>query len=100
MRQSRYAREASAKDRQDRLKAAGAWLRTQREIRGWSGSDLARKLGLNQVRISAYERGQYEVPDSIAEGIAKILDMPVIEVRRNLGLWVPSDLDLAELGIT
>jgi transcriptional regulator with XRE-family HTH domain len=84
-------------ERQQRLQAAGAWLRNQREIRSWSGSDLARRLGLNQVRVSAYERGQYEVPDAIAEEIASILDLPVIEVRLNLGLWVPAEADLREL---
>jgi len=65
-------------------------------MRDWSGSDLARKLGVNQVRISAYERGQYEVPDSIAEGLAAAFELPVIEIRRNLGLWVPNDIERAE----
>jgi transcriptional regulator with XRE-family HTH domain len=91
------AREEDADERQERLRSAGSWLRTQRELRGWNGSDLARRLDLNQVRISAYERGQYEVPSNIAEAIAVEFDMPVIEVRRNLGLWVPSDSDLNRL---
>jgi transcriptional regulator with XRE-family HTH domain len=89
--------DEESEDRQERLRAAGSWLRAQRELRNLSGSDLARRLGVNQVRVSAYERGQYEVPSSVAEGIAAELDLPVLEVRRNLGLWVPGDADLAEL---
>jgi transcriptional regulator with XRE-family HTH domain len=84
-------------DRQERLRTAGAWLRTQRELRGLTGTELARKLGVNQVRVSAYERGQYEVPHAIAELIAAEFDLPILSVRRELGLWVPSEADLAEL---
>jgi transcriptional regulator with XRE-family HTH domain len=94
MSEQEEAREAT---RQDRLRAAGAWLRSQRELRGWSGSDIARQLSITQVRISSYERGQYEVPDEVATGIAEIFDLPVIEVRRQLGLWVPDDADLSDL---
>ncbi|MFF3251147.1 helix-turn-helix domain-containing protein [Actinacidiphila glaucinigra] len=84
-------------DRQGRLRTAGAWLRTQRELRGLTGTDLARRLDVNQVRISAYERGQYEVPSAIAEQLAAEFDLPVLTVRRELGLWVPSQADLTEL---
>lgn len=83
--------------RAERLQAAGMWLRTQREMRGWSGSDLARKLGINQVRVSAYERGQYEVPNEVADQLAAVLELAVLDVRKHLGLWVPSDTDLADL---
>jgi transcriptional regulator with XRE-family HTH domain len=81
-------------DRQQRLQAAGAWLKSQREARGWSGSDLARRVGLNQSRVSAYERGQYEVSNEAAEQIATTLEIPLIETRRQLGLWTPSKHDL------
>lgn len=91
------AREEEQAERQQRLAAAGAWLRDQRELRGWSGSDLARHLGLNQVRVSAYERGQYEVPDNIADAIANVFEMPVLEVRRQLGLWTPSEIDIEDI---
>src|SRR5918997_3683181 len=89
--------EEDQQERQERLRRAGTWLRTQREMRGWSGSDLARQLEVNQVRVSAYERGQYEVPNAIAENIAAAFGLPLIEVRRQLGLWVPSDADLYRL---
>lgn len=91
------SKEEDQQERQERLRQAGTWLRTQRETRGWSGSDLAKRLDVNQVRVSAYERGQYEVPNAIAENIAAAFDLPLIEVRRQLGLWVPSDTDLHQL---
>jgi transcriptional regulator with XRE-family HTH domain len=91
------SKEEDQQERQERLRQAGAWLRTQRETRGWSGSDLARQLEVNQVRVSAYERGQYEVPNPIAENIAAAFDLPLLEVRRHLGLWVPSEADLHQL---
>jgi transcriptional regulator with XRE-family HTH domain len=72
-------------------------LRAQREQRGWTGSDFARQLSLAQVRVSAYERGQYEVPSNVAELVAAALELPLIEVRRNLGLWVPNEADLRQL---
>jgi transcriptional regulator with XRE-family HTH domain len=84
-------------ERQQRLRSAGAWLRSQREARGWTGTDLAKKLGVNQVRVSSYERGQYEVPDAVAEALAEVLDLPLLDVRHNLGLWIPSESDLEEL---
>ncbi|WP_083390901.1 helix-turn-helix domain-containing protein [Parafrankia soli] len=87
--------EEDPQDRQQRLQAAGAWLKTQREARGWSGSDLARRLDVPQSRVSAYERGQYEVSNEAAEQISTTLDVPIIEARRQLGLWVPSERDLS-----
>ncbi len=86
--------DTSQEDRQERLRLAGSWLRTQREMKGWTGSELARLLKVNQVRVSAYERGQYEVPNGVADDLAAIFDLPVLEVRRSLGLWVPRDADL------
>lgn len=91
------ATEEVTNEREQRLRHAGAWLRSQRELRGWSGSDLARMLDVNQVRISAYERGQYEVPSGIAQALARVFELPVLEVRRELGLWVPDENDLEEL---
>jgi len=91
------SKDDDQQERQERLRRAGAWLRAQREVKGWSGSDLAKQLDVNQVRVSAYERGQYEVPSTVAESAAAVFDLPLIEVRRQLGLWVPADADLFEL---
>lgn len=81
--------EGDAEARRQRLQAAGTWLRAQRETLRWTGSEFARRLGLNQTRVSAYERGQYEVSDEAAERIAEVLGIPLIETRRQLGLWAP-----------
>jgi transcriptional regulator with XRE-family HTH domain len=83
-------------DRQERLREAGAWLRTQRETRGWSGTELARLLEVNQVRVSSYENGRNEVPSEIAERLAAVLGLSLIEIRKNLGLWVPADSELRD----
>lgn len=83
--------------RQERLRAAGTWLRDQRQRRGWSGSELARRLGVNQVRVSAYERGRYEVPADLTGRVAEVLALPHIEVRRGLGHWVPADDERGQL---
>jgi len=91
------SKEEDQQERQERLRHAGSWLRTQREAKGWSGSDLARQLDVNQVRVSAYERGQYEVPSAVAERVAAAFDLPLLAVRRQLGLWVPADAELFEL---
>lgn len=70
--------------------AAGRWLREQRTRRGFkTAGDLARALGVDPSRISNYETGKSAVPDDRVEQIAQVLDMDLIKVRRNLGLWVP-----------
>src|SRR5699024_5847064 len=56
-----------------------------------------RQLDLGQVHVSGYERGQYEVPAEVATQIAKLFDIPLLEARKNLGLWVPDDMDIEEL---
>ena len=84
-------------DRKDRLVSAGDWLRSKREERGWSGTAFAQHLGIGQVRVSSYERGQYEVPEELTKKIAEVLDIPLMEVRQQLGFWVPADADLEEL---
>jgi transcriptional regulator with XRE-family HTH domain len=86
--------EDDAQERQQRRQAAGAWLKTQREARSWSGSDLARRSGVPQTRVSSYERGAYEVSDDAAELLATALEIPLLETRRQLGLWVPAPADL------
>jgi transcriptional regulator with XRE-family HTH domain len=85
-------RSVNSNDRRSRLVAAGGWLREQRERRGYHKAiDFARALGVDASLVSNYERGVTSVPDDRAEQIAEVLGMDVIEVRRNLGLWVPDD---------
>ena len=35
----------------------GVWLKKEREIRGWTQSDLARRSGLNRAIINKFESG-------------------------------------------
>ncbi|SDL04576.1 Helix-turn-helix [Glycomyces sambucus] len=83
--------------RKEKLKTAGNWLRRERENRGLSGTAFAERLGIGQVRVSSYERGQYEIPEELSPKIAEVLDLPLLEVREGLGFWVPSDAELEEL---
>ena len=73
-----------------RLIQAGQWLRETREERGMSQTTLAGLIGTSSANLSNYERGHTTVPDDRAEKIAEVLGVDVIEVRRNLGLWVPA----------
>lgn len=48
-------------------------------------------IGASKEVVSNYETGRSAVPSDRAERIAEALDMDIITVRRNLGLWVPPD---------
>ncbi|MCK9929994.1 helix-turn-helix domain-containing protein [Frankia sp. Mgl5] len=72
-----------------RLREGGHWLREQREQRGWTGRHLASLVGITPTQISNYERGKDGIDDERAEGIARALNMNIIDVRRGLGLWLP-----------
>lgn len=78
--------------RRAHLPAAGLWLREARTRRGFrTAADFARTLGIDKSLVSNYERGVNAVDDERAEQIAGVLRMDIIEVRRNLGLWVPDE---------
>jgi transcriptional regulator with XRE-family HTH domain len=77
-------------DHLSRRARAGQWLREQRQSRGFStAAEFGRALGISKELVSNYETGRSSVPDDKAERIAEVLDMDIIEARRNLGLWVP-----------
>lgn len=78
--------------KREQLEAAGQWLRRARVTRGYATLvDFARALDIDQSQVSRYERGVSEISDERAAQIARVLGMDLIEVRRNLGLWVPDD---------
>lgn len=88
------ASTGTAESSQDaRKRAAGQWLRGQREQRGWTGQQLADLVGVTRMQISSYERGRDRVSDERAEDIARALSMNIIDVRRGLGLWLPDGLE-------
>jgi len=79
-----------SRDRLAQRAQAGAWLREQRERRGYAtAAAFASALGIDKSLVSNYETGRTAVPDDRAERIAEVLGMDIIEVRRRLGLWVP-----------
>lgn len=86
--------------KRQRQEEAGRWLRRERERRGLqTAGALARRMGVSDSLISRIETGATSATDERAEQIADALDMDVIDVRRNLGLWVPderSPMDRAE----
>jgi transcriptional regulator with XRE-family HTH domain len=80
----------TSEDKPTQRLRAGEWLRTQREQRGFSSAaELGRAIGTTKEVIWSYEKGRASVPDERAAQIAEALGMDLIEVRRNLGLWVP-----------
>jgi transcriptional regulator with XRE-family HTH domain len=84
----------TTEDRRMKLARAGQWLREQRQRRGFAtAAEFARAAGIDKGLVSNYEVGRTSVPDDRAEQIAEALGMGLIEVRRNLGLWVPPEED-------
>lgn len=88
---------AGSDDRRARLAKAGEWLRAARARRYPKAADFARDLDISTSLLSRYETGGSEVPDDKAERIAQALGLDIIEVRRNLGLWVPAGDPPAEM---
>lgn len=79
------------RERRERLIRGGEWLRGQRKQRGWTGVEMAARLGLNQAKLSAYETGRYEMDVSVARGIARVLGIREVDVWRGLELPLPAE---------
>lgn len=90
------ARE-SVEERRARLQPGGDWLRAERERRGLTGKELGALTGVQQERISAYERAQDEPPTEFARALAKVFGISETEVWRGLGKPLPRELDPAEM---
>lgn len=83
---------ASGEEKLDRRVAAAKWLKSARERGGYrTAREFADALGVERYQLSNWETGRSTVPDDEAELIANTLGLDLIEVRRNLGLWVPAD---------
>lgn len=79
--------------KRQRLEAAGEWLRRARKRGGYrTAVALADALGIDRSMVSRYESGISEVDDDRAQQIAEVLGLSLIEVRRGLGLWVPTEV--------
>jgi len=81
----------SGETRRERLATAGRWLVKQRSLIGRyaTAAEFARALGTSAANVSNYETGKAEVSDDMAERIAEVLGLPILDVRRGLRLWVP-----------
>lgn len=78
---------------------AGAWLKNAREQRGISVRSVASYFDVSTQSVYGWEAGGSDfADDDRAAGLAKLLRMDLVEVRRGLGLWVPptADDELAE----
>lgn len=70
----------------------GQWLRLQRVHAGYdTAAEFARAIRVERYTLSTYETGKSRPSDETVERIASVLGLPLLEVRRNLGLWVPPD---------
>lgn len=54
----------------------GEELRDARKRRGWTQTELARRLGVSQGYVCLLERGQRPVPPVMAQKVARLLDVP------------------------
>jgi transcriptional regulator with XRE-family HTH domain len=79
-------------ERRARLLPGATWLRTQREQRQWSQSELASRLGTTQDRVSAYERAQDEPPAQFARDVAREFGLDEYNVWRSLCLPLPAEV--------
>ena len=84
------ARE-SIEERRARLAPGAQWLAAQRESRGLSGRELARRLGINPDRIFAYERAQDEPKKDFVVMLAKEYGMSQVDVWRGLAKDLPDE---------
>lgn len=89
------ARE-SIEERRARLAPGAAWLTAQRESRGLSGRELARRLGINADRIFAYERAQDEPKKDFVVMLAAEYGMSQVEVWRGLAKDLPDEFETDE----
>lgn len=69
----------------------GEWLKHERERRDMSVRELATKLDVATQVIYDWQNGKNAVSDKRAEEIARVFRMNIIDVRRELGLWVPPE---------
>ncbi|MCK9928102.1 helix-turn-helix domain-containing protein [Frankia sp. Mgl5] len=85
--------DADQLEQMQRQMRAGAWLRSARTEAGYrSAAAFAKVVGVHQTQINNYERGVHRIPEERAPDLAAALRIPVVELRRRLGMWLPDDL--------
>lgn len=78
-------------DRRELLASAGQWLRGERERQGMTVRQLAAALDVATQVVYGWQNGKNAVSDANAAHLAELWGLPELEVRRNLGLWVPDE---------
>lgn len=78
-------------DSRERLVEAGEWLKATRQEKGMSVRQLAAEIDVATQVIYDWQNGKNAVSEDNAAKIAQAFEMDLIQVRRNLGLWVPDD---------
>jgi transcriptional regulator with XRE-family HTH domain len=78
---------------QDQAKRFGRWLREQRQSRGMSKRELARRTGINSATIVRIEQGAFEAPSphKLAR-IAEALTLSLADVYSMAGYATPDEL--------
>jgi putative transcriptional regulator len=64
-------------------------LREQREARGWSQGELARRLGVSRQTINAVETDKYDPSLPLALRMAKLFAVAVTEIF--IDSWEPEN---------
>lgn len=64
-------------------------LRDQREAKGWSQGELARRLGVSRQTINAVETDKYDPSLPLALRMAKLFSVNVAELF--IDRWEPSE---------
>jgi transcriptional regulator with XRE-family HTH domain len=82
------------------MKELGAVIKRQRDLRGWSGAELGRRLGgKHQSYVSRLEAGPKEMlPPEVINQLADVLDVPVAELLRAAGYALPAPNGAAPAG--
>jgi transcriptional regulator with XRE-family HTH domain len=77
----------------DQTPEAGQWIREQREARGLSVREFAAEMDVATQVIYEWQNGKSAVSEQRVEQLAEVLGVSIIEARRNLGYWVPEEVD-------
>lgn len=81
--------------------SAGDWLRDELSRQGISVRAVADALSLRATQtVYAWISGKAAPTDEAAAGLAVLLRIPEVEVRRRFGLWVPEAPEPAEEELT
>lgn len=91
VRRSQLAVEATRRNTDQRIRIGGE-IRTMREHRGWTRTDLARRAGIGRMVESRVERGLTNLDLDVLQRIGAAMDRPLIVTFGRDILDVPADV--------